>query len=387
MQFNKNQREFPSRVHKIITITALRQTPPGVSLAGKDSCSPDLIESCRSYQHFIINMLSDMYDHPLAWGMNAGEYDAFLCGHKENAMKHRNPAKTLELRSKTYNCVHAYMEFLKNIAAAGIPDGESLLIPPADFTNIRTKFDKTLTPKKSSLFNDVPYRTRLDALARVGFIVNENETLHGGDAVITYKQNADIFPAMIELAKSAVNAKTFGGHNFYYTDFRQIFSNYIPGYEDVVQPLSDNQRIVTDEIHELAKAMKLRPSCTTYWKVNYQYKGKFVMCIDTDDITGERSGCVNNFRIRVGGSHDSRYLDKIAAKGDDFVKYFMRHLSYCTACSTSHAGGGFYNIFGRRVRLCCGPAFRILNAVHEDIAYIKQFIEICMEMISLEKDK
>jgi len=41
-----------------------------------------------------------------------------------------------------------------------------------------------------------------------------------------------------------------------------------------------------DAINDMAKELKFRASCETYWKVNYHYEGKHIMCIGTDKCGG-----------------------------------------------------------------------------------------------------
>lgn len=110
------------------------------------------------------------------------------------------------------------------------------------------------------------------------------------------------------------------------------------------------------------------------------------MCIDTDDRFEHKSGLVNTVRIRVNGTnHGSKeYINKISEQGNEFVKYFMKHMNYCTACSTSHMGWK-QNVFDRNVRLCGQPSFRIIEPQEKDIGCVKKFIELRKEMITLEK--
>ncbi len=119
MEYVKGVTEFPSLVQKRIYITALQQTPLEVSLTKTNGIDPILIKSCRDYHSFIMSMLSDMYENSLEYGMNTGEYDSFLNGRKENGVKRKFPSKTLELRSKTFNCVNGYLKFLFEIGKAG----------------------------------------------------------------------------------------------------------------------------------------------------------------------------------------------------------------------------------------------------------------------------
>jgi hypothetical protein len=276
------------------------------------------------------------------------------------------------------------MQLLSALGNLGERKGDSLLIPAAAYLDKKKYFDKTLEPKIKNLLNQVPYKVRMDALKRVGFIINENPD----NTVIISEKYPKMLYAMSELAKAAGKVKTFGEHNFAFCDFRQIFSGYTPKYEDVMITLTVEQREVIDKVHALAKEMKLVSSCTTYWKINYHFKSVQVMCIDTDERFDYKTGQINSVRIRINGTNlgAPEYLDRIYEEGDAFVKYFMRHKNYCTGCSTSHIGWT-KNVFGRNVRLCGHPSFRIVNPTEGDLDYIKKFIEFRKEMILLEKGK
>jgi hypothetical protein len=106
------------------------------------------------------------------------------------------------------------------------------------------------------------------------------------------------------------------------------------------------------------------------------------MCIDTDNRIGNKNGLINTARLKIDGTSNGSeaYLEKISKQGSKFITYFNIHMNYCTACSTSHIGW-IKNIFGRNVRLCGYPHFRITSPSEKDLAYIKKFIEFRQEMI------
>lgn len=364
MVFSKNEINFPSIIHRSVYITALRQTPLAHSLANPypENICKLLLNSCKTYHEFVMDMLADMYENPDEYEFNAGEYDTFLDGHKESYMKRKFKSRTLTLRSKTYNQVPGYFNLLISLAKSGIPDdiGTSLYINEFAFENIRNSHSKQFM-----------------GLKHAGLTITNNPN---GSAVITSEKYPNMFLAMSKLAKSADKVQTFGEHNFYHTDFRQIFNGYTPRYEDVVSPLNDEQKSITDTLHSYARKMGLTASCTTYWKANYHYKGKHVMCIDTDNWMYNKF--VHNFRVRIDGGHSDLYLNTIENEGDDFKKYFVKHLNYCTACSPSHLAG-IQKIYGKTVRLCGNPSFRITNPDISDIGYIEKFIDLrCNSIIN-----
>lgn len=80
------------------------------------------------------------------------------------------------------------------------------------------------------------------------------------------------------------------------------------------------------------------------------------------------------------------FLYFLGEHGESFKRYFLRHLNYCTACSTSHIGG-ITDIFGYRKRICCcpNPSFRIHNPSADDLENIKKMIQIRLEAVEAQK--
>lgn len=67
--------------------------------------------------------------------------------------------------------------------------------------------------------------------------------------------------------------------------------------------------------------------------------------------------------------------------------YCNPKLKYCTACSTSHEGGGFTTVLGRKVRLCAGINFRLKNPDLSQYDFVKELIDIRAEIIDEQKKK
>jgi hypothetical protein len=367
MIFEKNFTGFPTRIHRAIYNAALRLTPLDVSLT--DITDPFLIESCRQYHAFLLSLLSDMYADPHAYGMIAGEYETYLNGRHWEAVRRIEPSKVNKHRTKKANALPSYFRFFLRIAQTGtLSDaGKSILLP--------TEAVAGLKAIKDGLGGFIPYEVRVPALTRVGFIIAEKAD---GSATVTSENFPDMMFALSELGKSEGNTKTFGEHNFFNCEFRQIGKSYIPTYDDVMRVLPDDRRAVIDEINRMVKKLKLRASCSTYWKVNYHYKGKHIMCIGTDSyegFNGKLSPWCNSVNVRVNGSHRQEYLQNAAAHGAEFVKYFHGHLPFCRACSKGHIGA-VYHVLGKTTRLCCGPSFRVEDPSAGELDYIRKFIEL-----------
>jgi hypothetical protein len=378
MVFLKSTVDFPTEVHKRIHITALNQTPIEVSLADTGGADSALVESCRAYYDFIMFMLSDMYENPLEYGLKAGELESFLEGKKVNGMKQKYPSKTKALLSSTYNSV-TNIKFFQCLGEAGTAFEDKMTVAFSDYTNIKKLFDRNLSPKSKLITNEIPYEIRLKSLERIGFAIRENED----GAVITSEKYPNMFIALTKLANSIKRIKTFGEHNFQNCDFRQIFLNYKPGYEDVVQPLDDEKRKVINELDLFLRDKKLIHSCTTFWKINYHYKGEHVFWFETRG---------NEFEVRITGVYGwddhSIMNDILSAQSREFQEYALRHLNYCTACSTSHLGG-FVTVLGKRKRVCGGGGigFRVKSPSSKDIENIKKFIAIRINIIDSKSEK
>lgn len=369
MQFTKDFTGFPTRIHRAIYAAALRLTPLEISLAGMDD--PNLAESCRQYHAFVLDLLSDMYADPQAYGMDAGEYEAFLDGRAWSVAEHQETSKSKALRGKEGNALPSYLRFLKIIGTCGELERAGLVFPAKDLAWLKN-------PKGYD--GVIPYKTRVDALRRVGLAIGENPD---GTATVTSGAHPAMLPALSALAKSTGNTKTFGENNFFHCEFRQLRGSYIPTYEDVVLVLPDDRRAAIDAVRAMAERLKLRPSCSTYWKVNFHYKSKHVMMISTDNCVGHHgteSPWCNSVMVRVGGSKRPEYLQNVEAQGEAFVRYFRRHLQYCRACSTGHIGG-MHQVLGKTVRLCGGPGYQVMDPGPEDLKYIRTYLELRMEEI------
>ena len=92
MNFNIELTEFPSAVHRCIYAAARGITPLERSLSFVTDS--EMRSSCAAFHGFIIDMLSDMYDHPEAYDLPVGELEKFCDGKKIIGMKQKYPSKT-----------------------------------------------------------------------------------------------------------------------------------------------------------------------------------------------------------------------------------------------------------------------------------------------------
>lgn len=378
MEFVNDKTEFPSMVHRQIYFQALRLTPVEVSLKEVPAEWEALTGSCRDYAAYVRTLLGDMYQEPDSYGMRPGAMEQFLDGKKINRFQRICPAKVDALRSELHDSVYQYFRYLLALGTAGEVEGQRLVIPAAEYKKIRLRFDKSCNPKRKIADNRIPYQTRLAALERTGLFIIEQE----GAAIVSSKSYPAMLPAMQALAKSAGNVKTFGKQGFYNCEFRQLFHRYTPQYEDVMRPLPKPLRETADNFYDLAMEWKLRPSCTTFWKVNFTWKSTFVVQMSTDG---------NHLIIRVCGAYrweDQPFFNRLLAeKSVELQKYAVRHLNYCTGCASKHLGM-FTEVLGKRKRVCGGGeiGFRVTDPTPEEFLYFKELIQMRQNFISAQNE-
>ncbi len=381
MEFDRNATKFPTMLHRDIYMTALRMTPPEMSLAEIDKTHPDLAEGGRQFYSFMMELLADMYNDPLLYGMNPGEYEKFANGLKYYAAKRKRPTKARIYYDQSNAELSSYLGFIRSVASHYKVESSKCVLTAENYENIK-KQDRA-----------VPIETVIKMLERTGMRFNKNAD---NSVTVTNEKYPYMFAAMYALSLAAENSiknpvskslKYFFAANYNYLEFRQIFQNYKPGYDDIVRFLPDNGRAIVQELHKIAKEYKLRDSYG-YFYIEYKYKSKHVMTITTDNWWIEPNGSQKQWtryiHVRLRGSSRPDYLEHVKSYGEEFVKYFQRHLNYCVCCNPDHVVGanGIRQVFGRNVRLC-SPEIRgdIKGLTEKDIPYIRKYIDLRIEEI------
>ncbi len=365
MDFARGLTEFPSTVHRNIYCAARQLTPLGRSLGGMED--GPLKASCAAYHAFMLDMLSDMYENPEAYGLPVMELENFLGGRKLNGVKRQQPAKTEKIRSQTHNAVNGYQVLLCMLGREGDLRGDALWLTAEAMDAIAKRTSGPSSP--------IPLETRLHALAHVGLIQE------GGGFVST--RHPGMFAGMCALAASSEKMASFGYFAFQNLDFRNIGAKYSPTYEDYTNPLVAERRGIADEIDACVRTRKAKPACNTFWKVDYKYKGTQVLCLGTEG---------GDLDIRITGTYgwDDPALinDRLAQESPEFQKYILRHLWGCTGCSTTHLGA-FTTVLGHKRRVCMsgGIGFRWKNPSHEDMDAIERCLEFRCRIIDELKTK
>lgn len=371
MEFDKQKLKFTTLIHKNIHIAALRITPLEVSLGDVYGIDENLVKSCKSYHGFILDMLFDMYSNPHEYGFKAGVFEEFSEGRPPNAMKQKKPNETEKHLKETRNCYQHYVLFLSEILTFGtIIAANEVLMSMKDYEHIIKQFDYTATKRKTRL-NNISLKKRMNALKRVEIIFEFIDDI----VVIKSEKYLNIFYALSELTASIITVKTFGKEGLYNCEFRQIFNNYTPCYDDVVQTLDSEKREIINVLNDHLAEFKIKAKCNTFWKVNYKYKGKQLCQIITEG---------NDCRFWITGSYNwddkDRFNERIEEFDEEMQKYILRNLNYCTGCSSFHIGG-FKYVLGKRKRLCAGIGFKIHNPKMSDVEKIKSLISLRQELI------
>ena len=343
--FSRDTTAFSTMLHRDIYATALRITPPETSLATLANAHPALAASAREFHAFIMALLADMYDDPQAFGMNPGVYEAFANGRKYHAVKRFRPDAARLHCDQAHAELASYHALLKQLAIRCKVENGQAYLSAEDFAYIK-RYDYLPSRQK---IGAVPVETVLKMLRQSGMAFDDGAD---GSVRIHHSHYPQMFLAMSELAKSAEasvanpvskSLKYFFACNYDYLEFRQLSDNYKPVYDDLVRVLSDGDRAVVEAIHQMAKAHKMRETFA-HFTIEYHHKGQRVMSIRTDGLWLEPGQKNRQWRrkltVSVWGSSRPEYQQQVAACGDDFVRYFRRHLNYCSCCNPEHMDGG-----------------------------------------------
>ena len=391
MEFDRNIREFPTMVHRDIYMTALRLTPPEVSLAEIEKTDPALAESGREFYAFMVELLADMYNDPCLYGMKTGAYEQFVNGARYNTVKRKQPVEARVFYDQSSAELSSYLELLKSVASLCRIETGNCALSAEDFAYIKSY--AYLPDRKRE--RAVPIDTVIDMFARIGLEFHRNAD---GSVTMTNGRYPHMFSAMSALAKAvdesvkkpaSSSLKYFFTYNWLYLEFRQIIQNYKPVYEDYVRFLPDDGRAVMAALHDMAKEYKMRETYIRPFGIEYHYKGKRVVTIWVHDAWIEphraQKHWIRNLTVRIWGSARPEYQQNVEKCGEDFVKYFRRHLNYCGCCNPDHVAGssGIRQVLSKNVRICSDPGGIVKNPATEDLPYIRKYIDLRIDEISV----
>lgn len=366
MDFKVELTEFPSEVHKRIYCHGREVTPLCNSLA--DMPDSEMKESCEEFYGFVMEMYSDMYDHPEEYELPVHELENYLAGRKVNGVKQKYPSKTKSIISHTINAPGRYMATLANMAYMGKLCGDVLILQQEELTEINRRVNTSASP--------ISLEKRLEALKRVGLVQTEKGFVS--------EKYPKMFQAMCAMAEKTKGR--FSGFDYYLfekLDFRNMTKSYKPVYTDYIRPLSKEKQDIAYELHNMAKEWGCRDVINTFLKIEYKYKGVQVMTIDTYD---------SRLQLRVtqvyGWDDKELFNKRLEKESVELQKYTLRHLLRCTGCATSHLGA-FVEVLGHRNRVCGGGQIGLIwnNPTESDMDKIRFFIKTRCEIIDEMKKK
>ena len=362
MDFTVELPAFLSVIHRNIYLAARRLTPLERSLAGVQDEA--LQASCAAYHGFVLDMLSDMYENPHAYGLPAGELEALLQGKKVNALRLTNPEQTKALQWATGDSLVIYLQLLCLMGQLGTCVEPGLLLSAAEM--------ETVVKQVTAVHSAVSAQSALTALERVGLV---------WDGVrLVSQRHPGMFAGMCALARSAQKLSGFGFFAFCNCEFRNIIKPYKPVFEDYIQPLYEESKHAAEKIRAAALALDLKPIVSSvFWKLYYKHKSEAVLTLDMENqwlsvhVTG------------VYGHHDLSWMEeKLAAESPAFQQYILRHLQRCVACTATHLGRHI-TLLGKRQRVCGGggiafiwrePGEEDMAAIMKCIAFRKAIIDV-----------
>lgn len=389
-KFDNNIMEFPTMLHWKIYMTALRYTPPEMSLAEIEKTDPELSDSGRQGFGFMTELLYDMYKDPARYGMHPGAYEQYLNGRRFFDAKRENTTEAMIIFDQAEAELNSYLNVIDGIARCGHSENQKWMLSEEDFAGLIDSSSVPVRQKK----NLIPVETVLSMLSQNGL-----DLIHNVDGTITVacKKYPNMFRAMSELSKScgeSINNPQSSAMKYYYAfnerylEFRQILGNYKPNFEDYIHLMPDAQQEQMKEIRAIAKSYKMREVYLRPFMINYLYKSKPVMRVWTDywrEPRGKQNMWRRNFMIVVYGSFDETYMQGVADCGDEFIRYFMQHLNYCNCCTPEHVKQPWFStVFGRKVRICGQPGGVFNNPTSDDMPFIKKYIDLGLKKILTE---
>ncbi|MBQ8401990.1 MAG: hypothetical protein IJX14_08675 [Clostridia bacterium] len=386
MKLDTNQMTFPTMLHRDIYMTALRCTPPEISLAGLEQTDPALAESGRQYYAFFMELLGAMYGHPEAFGMHPGAWEAYSGGRRYNVLRMENNSRTQVMSDMAGGELDCYLGFLRNIGSRGVMAGDTCTLSAEDFAYITGYAWLPGRSRKSA----VPVETVLTGLAGMGLTVRQTAD---GSWHVECESHPKMLHSLTALQRAVEESiahpksrslKYFYAYNSGYLEFRQITGNYAPTYEDCVRILPDEQRLRMDQLREMAQAYKLKEKID-HFAMEYYHKSERVLHIWTDWYnapTRRRTHWQRCLHFCVSGSWEPVYLDAVRSEGEVFQRYFMKHLNYCGGCVPDHLKQPWVvRVFDRPVRICGTPGGCFDNPTEADMVYVQKYLDMKMAEI------
>ena len=123
MDFRIELTEFPSFMHENIYCRARRFMP----LLNHAAINESILESWVALHCFVMDMLSDMYDHPEKYKLPYFKIEKFLDGRDIHDVKKESTAKLKRISSETTHAVGKYMASLTKTISENHPEMRSAM--------------------------------------------------------------------------------------------------------------------------------------------------------------------------------------------------------------------------------------------------------------------
>lgn len=326
MIFNKNQKEFPSEIHKSIWCLGIQILPLDITLPAevRNRLPAYMVNSCEQMQAYFVHLLSDMYE-------NTEIYKPLPCGINGYPIS-----------------VKIIMPFI-DIALIGEAKEDRLIISRPIFEKFTKKLGNSKHYKEDKK-QGVSLEYRLKILERCGLHIERD----GDSIILTNSLYPNMFYALCEMARITLKEKSSGSNSFTYCDFRKLCRDYkYDKYENALVFLNDEQVNVAGKLDELAKQLKMTRSvnsghCAGY-TVIYSYRKEKIM----------RLSCLENeIRLSLDIPYDkmnlepvNRFLKAIENDSESLKKFFYKRIHRCRMCNPK-CGGFSMRIFDKPNRLC-----------------------------------
>ncbi|MCL2514257.1 MAG: hypothetical protein FWF08_10175 [Oscillospiraceae bacterium] len=328
MMFDINQKEFPSFCHQKIWEKAVLITP--FSCCAGDNYlnynNIELMESCKHFHDYFIALYEDIYTNML-------EYDIGI-----------DPRMMY------------FADFYREIGLLGKVDGDCFVLNEKGTKRVKKMKDcEVLAWERQGL--------------RVGNGLDRSELTNG--------KFPKMFMAVKAMAEASKKQSTQGKFNFYECEFRQLFKNFTPGFNDIVMKMNDISKEVTETLDLFAKERKLRRS--TGWNLIYMHKKHHVFRIGTSN--GSRAG-IDIYTAHCGLELVAVYFDILNNSADDIKEFCIKHTKINQGCSRiCESKRPNVTILGNELKAGCSLYIDIGDEIKDKIDYIKKLIDIRIKAI------
>lgn len=362
MSLSKEQTVFPSIAQQSIWTAAMALAPfDEVVPSGLVEEEIDALRSGEAnLRRFMVDMFTDMYENPDAYGIPVGVYDSYMDGRDRRSMGHKNDPKESRLRNQFQQAIQFYQKLLFEMGAGGEVDGARLRMETAVMDGMINKYNLRLIRGTQN--------QRLNALTRLGMTIRRND-----DAVVFENTRyPGMFTALRALARAGRGVLALT--NVLRCDFRGLIKGYKLGLEDVVailpEKLRDNILAMDGFMQELGAKITIQPLKNTTlfspWKVSYTREGRSIYGFHAEPNRLEVYAYFNK------SDNISRLGCRLKEEADPLYTWFNEHIPIrecrCPNNRRVDIGGETKRICGLMNRL------EVINPDGEDLARLRSVI-------------